>query len=332
MERRNREEELKLLLGDIQIGTSADLPENHCHLLRQYLPSHNNPPETSIPQNGTLETAIARLNLSAFPHQSQFLPPPSPTVLDGAVGAPMPRQPRTDPLTGLGLSPLSVQRMQQRNLELQRLRIAAYLQSQGIPTMGAESLGSYGLARSNLNSTDVSDESYSKFLNGGRTETEINRSGKCCCCCCNHRNEQHQLSGPNGNGFRLDSGRQYRGRAINGLVSESENSIMKSLLRHHSNHLSLEDLRGKILSMAKDQHGCRFLQQKFKEGNAEDIEMIFSEVKDHMGELMLDQFGNYFVQKLLDVCNEEQRTEVLLSVTRNEWGFITICLDTHGYS
>ena len=64
--------------------------------------------------------------------------------------------------------------------------------------------------------------------------------------------------------------------------------------------------------MAKDQNGCRFLQRKFDEGGAASIAMVFPEVLDNLIELMVDPFGNYLIQKLLDRCCEEQRLQVLI--------------------
>ena len=84
--------------------------------------------------------------------------------------------------------------------------------------------------------------------------------------------------------------------------------------------------------MAKDQHGCRFLQRKFAEGTQEEIEMIFDEIIDHIVELMTDPFGNYLVQKLLEVCNKDQQTKILKSVTRNPEELVSISCDMHGFA
>jgi len=65
-----------------------------------------------------------------------------------------------------------------------------------------------------------------------------------------------------------------------------------------------------VLSVAKDQNGCRFLQRKFDEGGAAAIALVFPEVLDNLIELMVDPFGNYLIQKLLDRCSEEQRLQV----------------------
>lgn len=65
-----------------------------------------------------------------------------------------------------------------------------------------------------------------------------------------------------------------------------------------------------VLSVAKDQNGCRFLQRKFDEGGPAAIAQVFGEVLDSLIDLMMDPFGNYLIQKLLDRCSEEQRFQV----------------------
>lgn len=93
---------------------------------------------------------------------------------------------------------------------------------------------------------------------------------------------------------------------------------------------SLAEARGYIYYMAKDQHGCRFLQRIFDEGTPQDVQIIFNEIIDHVVELMMNPFGNYLMQKLLEVCNEDQRMEILLRVTAKPGELIRISLNTHG--
>lgn len=68
---------------------------------------------------------------------------------------------------------------------------------------------------------------------------------------------------------------------------------------------SLVEARRYIYLMAKDQHGCWFLQRMFDEGTPQDVQVVFDEVINHVVELMINPFGNYLMQKLLDICNEE---------------------------
>lgn len=136
----------------------------------------------------------------------------------------------------------------------------------------------------------------------------------------------------------------YRGQ-VDGLLSENLTSLRsasynRGLHNHFNrqlqqylsvNYFRLEDLRGRIMPLAMNQHGCKFLQENFQHMSDEGIEMIFLEVIHHVPELILDQFGNYIVQKLVEFGNEEQRTQILLSITSNQYQLIFICLNMHGY-
>ncbi|RDX70308.1 putative pumilio-like 7, chloroplastic, partial [Mucuna pruriens] len=93
---------------------------------------------------------------------------------------------------------------------------------------------------------------------------------------------------------------------------------------------SLMEARGSIYLIAKDQYGCRFLQKMFDEGTPEDVQVIFNEIIDHVVELMMNPFGNYLMQKLLDVCDEEQRMQIILVVTEEPGQLVRISLNTHG--
>ncbi|XP_059654578.1 uncharacterized protein LOC132301332 [Cornus florida] len=144
----------------------------------------------------------------------------------------------------------------------------------------------------------------------------------------------------NNNSLVLDSGFQQRRRSMNGFETENSQAVYDNSPLYRSRQcqlsqwgsvVSLEELKGRVLEMAKNQQGCRWLQKKFEEGNPDDIQMIFLEVKDYVTDLMKDNFGNYFMQKFFEVCNEQQITQILVSVIRNECQFRTICLDTHGY-
>jgi len=97
-----------------------------------------------------------------------------------------------------------------------------------------------------------------------------------------------------------------------------------------SNFNSLAEAQGYIYLLAKDQHGCRFLQRIFDEGTPKDVQIVFNEIIGHVVELMVNPFGNYLMQKLLDVCNEEQRKQILLMVTEEPGQLVRISLNTHG--
>lgn len=55
-------------------------------------------------------------------------------------------------------------------------------------------------------------------------------------------------------------------------------------------NLPLEQYRGELYSLCKDQHGCRYLQRKLEERNPEHVQMIFAETYMHVVELMTGSF------------------------------------------
>ncbi|KAB2042761.1 hypothetical protein ES319_D02G239200v1 [Gossypium barbadense] len=95
---------------------------------------------------------------------------------------------------------------------------------------------------------------------------------------------------------------------------------------------SLKELKGRISAVAKDQKGCRLLQKKFDDKiiQREDIDMVISEVKDQLHELMVHQFANYVIQKLFEVINQQQTTELLLVLVTRKQRFMEVCTDTLG--
>ncbi|KAF7016660.1 hypothetical protein CFC21_030209 [Triticum aestivum] len=96
------------------------------------------------------------------------------------------------------------------------------------------------------------------------------------------------------------------------------------------NYNSVDEVAGRIYMLAKDQNGCRFLQKVFAQGSQEDVERVFAEIIDHIGELMVDPFGNYLVQKLLEGCSDDQRMRILCEVTKTPGDLIAVSCNMHG--
>ncbi|ORY74336.1 armadillo-type protein [Protomyces lactucae-debilis] len=91
--------------------------------------------------------------------------------------------------------------------------------------------------------------------------------------------------------------------------------------------VALESLVGDIFTLCKDQHGCRYLQKKLDERIPANVDLIFAETYMHAAELMIDPFGNYLCQKLLEHCDEGQRFKIVQNVAPN---LINISLNMHG--
>ncbi|XP_076920085.1 pumilio homolog 12-like [Bidens hawaiensis] len=86
-------------------------------------------------------------------------------------------------------------------------------------------------------------------------------------------------------------------------------------------------LRGRIYTMAKDQNGFRILQAMFENPTLDEVEFVLSEVVGVVSDLMKDQFGNYLVQKLVALCNDDQKMQLILSLVKD---IILVCMNPHG--
>jgi len=82
-----------------------------------------------------------------------------------------------------------------------------------------------------------------------------------------------------------------------------------------------------VYMIARDQAGCRMLQQTLDEGVPEITNAIFREVLNHCTELMMDPFGNYLFQKLVGMCNFRQLERVLDRVCGD---MARVSLNMHG--
>jgi hypothetical protein len=132
----------------------------------------------------------------------------------------------------------------------------------------------------------------------------------------------HHLNIQNNESLRFDL---QSSQCLPPLGSES---VMKS---PQLNYSSVDEVVGELYLLAKDQNGCRFLQKIFTEGSQEDAQKVFDGVIEHIDELMVDPFGNYLVQKLLEQCNDDQKLHILDEITKIPGHLIEVACNMHGY-
>ena len=77
----------------------------------------------------------------------------------------------------------------------------------------------------------------------------------------------------------------------------------------------LANFKGRIFQLSQEQNGCRYLQQKVEMDDAESCTLILLEVRPRLVQLMMDPFGNYLFQKLLEHVTPQQRMEMLKQVS-----------------
>ncbi|XP_011069769.1 pumilio homolog 12-like [Sesamum indicum] len=130
-----------------------------------------------------------------------------------------------------------------------------------------------------------------------------------------------------------------KGNTLFPVLSSAQKSNFYSSTHLYSNqHLhqwqqqfTLENMRGRIVTLAKDQVWSGMLNLKLEEGvSEEEIEMVLPEVMEFLGDLMRNQFGSHFVQKLFVACNENQRTRIIMALTKFPFKLISICLNSYG--
>jgi len=70
-----------------------------------------------------------------------------------------------------------------------------------------------------------------------------------------------------------------------------------------------------VADYAKNQQGSKFLQRVLAKASPDVIEYIVVEVGDSLQNLMVDSYGNYFCQKLLQSSSSKQRLYLLKKIS-----------------
>lgn len=81
---------------------------------------------------------------------------------------------------------------------------------------------------------------------------------------------------------------------------------------------TLGDLRAEVLRVCKDQNGSRVIQQQMDIAPKADVESLFDDLSNaQKQELVVDTFGNYVVQKFLDLVGVEAQDKILCVLRGN---------------
>ncbi|KAK8200012.1 mRNA binding protein-like protein Pumilio 2 [Phyllosticta capitalensis] len=110
--------------------------------------------------------------------------------------------------------------------------------------------------------------------------------------------------------------------------------IQQRRMQSHQDHIRTQPnynfdslLPHDIVELCKDQHGCRYLQKQIEGRNLDVVRKIFDATKEHVVDLMQDPFANYLCQKMLEFCNDEQRTRLIINAAPQ---MVNIALNQHG--
>jgi hypothetical protein len=90
---------------------------------------------------------------------------------------------------------------------------------------------------------------------------------------------------------------------------------------------SLDALLGQVRRLSRDQVGCRLVQQALDEEGTMAATLILNEGLPFWGEAMVDPFGNYLFQKILEKITSEERVMLIKSVSTR---LVNASLNLHG--
>ena len=117
-----------------------------------------------------------------------------------------------------------------------------------------------------------------------------------------------QYADPNGNLDQIPSG------SLSMLYSSPQRPPLRSLL-------------GNVRRLSRDQVGCRLLQQALDEDGSSAATAILNEGLTFWAEAMVDPFGNYLFQKILERITPEERVTLVSSVSTR---LVNASLNLHG--
>ncbi|KAH9578461.1 Pumilio RNA-binding repeat [Trypanosoma melophagium] len=104
---------------------------------------------------------------------------------------------------------------------------------------------------------------------------------------------------------------QFRADAMNGTTS----------------HWRIAHIAGHALEFAQDQEGSRFIQRAVDTATHDEVDALFHEIFESPLELVTDIFGNYVLQKLLEIGNARQ---LAYAATRLQNNVVSLTLQTYG--
>lgn len=138
--------------------------------------------------------------------------------------------------------------------------------------------------------------------------------------------------GSNGFGTSADSdqyveatGPVVRGAAHGYVSTDPEDPL--ALLYNSPQRPSLDALLGQVRRLSRDQVGCRLVQQALDEEGSNAATLILNEGLPFWGEAMVDPFGNYLFQKVLEKITSEERIMLIRTVSSR---LVNASLNLHG--
>lgn len=98
--------------------------------------------------------------------------------------------------------------------------------------------------------------------------------------------------------------------------AKEDEYVLELIYSRRFSELSDKDLLSNLFLIAKEQAGCRFLQQKIDDNpNFANYE-LYPEIHEYIGEFICDPFGNYLVQKMLESLTTDKINHMMKNVNK----------------
>ena len=129
------------------------------------------------------------------------------------------------------------------------------------------------------------------------------------------------------------SGDEYLGRQSQdfGVVNQRNSSLLPgdtiTSIYSAPQRPPLDELLGNVRRLSRDQVGCRLLQQALDEEGPMAATMVLNEGLSFWGEAMVDPFGNYLFQKILEKITKKERAMLIKTVSAR---LVNASLNLHG--
>ena len=107
-------------------------------------------------------------------------------------------------------------------------------------------------------------------------------------------------------------------------MNQNQNMFQNNLLAEKR----VEYLLNNCVNACKGQIECRQLQGIIEAEPSLASKIIYPKIKDKIQEISFDQFGNYFIQKVIEYLNDEQIFEILQK--KISINFRSFCFNQHG--
>ncbi|OEJ91801.1 mRNA-binding protein PUF3 [Hanseniaspora uvarum] len=134
-----------------------------------------------------------------------------------------------------------------------------------------------------------------------------------------------QQNPPNSKNKRQSKQNKFNKRKEPVIRSEKLEHFIKT---YKDSYYTIDYVLGNSLEFCRDQVGSRFIQEVIPKTDDELLVKFYNEIDDSVYQLMIDVFGNYVIQKLLEtIKNQEIRNKIMehvkgnvITLTKSQYG------------